>query len=55
MAQVSISKTMVAIFVALVLSMAIATVSGQDVGMAPAPAPSMDTGPAFSLPISGVS
>ncbi|OMO93257.1 hypothetical protein COLO4_17021 [Corchorus olitorius] len=54
MAQGSISKTMGAVFVALVISKATTTVSAQDVGLAPAPAPSMDTGTAFSLPIRGV-
>ncbi|OMP04850.1 cinnamate-4-hydroxylase [Corchorus olitorius] len=39
MAQGSIPKTMVAVFVTLVLSMATATISAQDVGMAPGPAP----------------
>ncbi|OMO79924.1 hypothetical protein COLO4_24291 [Corchorus olitorius] len=51
MAQGSISKTMVAVFVTLVLSMATTTIFAQDVGMAPVPAPSMDTGAASSLPI----
>ncbi|OMO70212.1 hypothetical protein COLO4_28695 [Corchorus olitorius] len=51
MAQSSISKAMIAIVVAFVLSMA-ATASAQ--AGAPAPAPSMDTGAAFSLPVSGI-
>ncbi|WRX25295.1 hypothetical protein QQP08_017782 [Theobroma cacao] len=50
MAQVSISKAIITIFVAFVLSIA-ATVSAQDGAMAPAP---MDTGAAFFLPVSGV-
>ncbi|OMO68931.1 hypothetical protein COLO4_29340 [Corchorus olitorius] len=49
MAQGSIFKTMVVVFVALVISMATATVSAQDVGMAHVLASSMDTGAAFSL------
>ncbi|XVE61193.1 hypothetical protein DITRI_Ditri06bG0019900 [Diplodiscus trichospermus] len=54
-AQVSISKAMIAIFVSIVLSIA-ATVSaqGQDEDGAMAPAPSMDTGAAFSSPVSWV-
>ncbi|KAK8554220.1 hypothetical protein V6N13_073153 [Hibiscus sabdariffa] len=51
MAQVCTSKPIVAIFVALVLSVS-ATVSAQ--GGAMAPSPSMDSGAAFSLPVSAV-
>ncbi|KAK8531864.1 hypothetical protein V6N12_053323 [Hibiscus sabdariffa] len=51
MAKTSFSKAIMIIFVAVVLSVA-STVSAQDSAMAPAP--SMDTGAAFSLPVSGV-
>ncbi|KAK8476162.1 hypothetical protein V6N13_009313 [Hibiscus sabdariffa] len=51
MAQVCTSKPIIAIFVALVLSVS-ARVSAQ--GGAMAPSPSMDTGAAFSLPVSAV-
>ncbi|KAK8628729.1 hypothetical protein V6N13_009312 [Hibiscus sabdariffa] len=52
MAQLCISKPVITIFVAFVLSIAAAAVSAQDGAMAPAPA--IDTGAAFSLPASGV-
>ncbi|TYI65205.1 hypothetical protein E1A91_D09G141600v1 [Gossypium mustelinum] len=51
MAQACISNPIIASFVALVLSIAV-SVSAQ--GGAMAPAPSMDTGAAFSLPASGM-
>ncbi|KAL4339550.1 hypothetical protein GQ457_08G016140 [Hibiscus cannabinus] len=51
MAQVGIFKHILTIFVAMVLSVS-ATVSAQ--GGAMAPSPSMDTGAAFSMPVSAV-
>ncbi|KAK8542153.1 hypothetical protein V6N13_137276 [Hibiscus sabdariffa] len=51
MAKIFFSKAIMIIFVAVVLSVA-SNVSAQDSAMAPAP--SMDTGAAFSLPVSGV-
>ncbi|KAE8734396.1 Detected protein of unknown function [Hibiscus syriacus] len=51
MAAVSFSKAIMMFVVAVVLSVA-TTVSAQDT--AAAPSPTMDTGAAFSLPISGV-
>ncbi|XVE75654.1 hypothetical protein DITRI_Ditri12bG0110400 [Diplodiscus trichospermus] len=51
MAKVCFSKAIMIIFAAVVLSVA-TTVSAQD--SAVAPTPSMDTGAAFSLPVSGV-
>ncbi|KAJ9695737.1 hypothetical protein PVL29_010958 [Vitis rotundifolia] len=50
MAQVSIAKAYVLLFVIAIFSVA-ATVSAQD--NSPAPAPSPDAGSAFSLPLSG--
>ncbi|KAJ0100089.1 hypothetical protein Patl1_20579 [Pistacia atlantica] len=50
MEKISSSK---AVMMVLVLAVAAATVSAQSNGMAPAPSPSMDTGAAFSLPVSG--
>ncbi|EOY09378.1 hypothetical protein QQP08_017788 [Theobroma cacao] len=51
MAKVCFSEAIMIIFVAALLSVA-TTVSAQD--SATAPSPSMDTGAAFSLPVSGV-
>ncbi|XWS66390.1 hypothetical protein CRYUN_Cryun05aG0195200 [Craigia yunnanensis] len=51
MAKVCFSKAIMIIFVAVVLSAA-TTVSAQDSAMPPTP--TMDTGAAFSLPVSGV-
>ncbi len=51
MAQVSISKALMLVLVIVVSSVA-AMVSAQDTQLAPAPAPTMDVGAAFSLPVS---
>ncbi|KAJ4706456.1 Proteoglycan 4 C-terminal part like [Melia azedarach] len=51
MARVTRSKTIMMLFVLAAFAMA-ATVSAQSTQMAPAPSPSMDTGAAFSLPVS---
>ncbi|OMO63163.1 hypothetical protein CCACVL1_22449 [Corchorus capsularis] len=51
MAKVSFSNAMMIAIVAAVLSIA-TTVSAQD--SASAPTPSMDTGAAFSMPVSGI-
>ncbi|PPS20156.1 hypothetical protein GOBAR_AA00426 [Gossypium barbadense] len=51
MAKVCFSKDILIMFMAVVLSVA-TIVSAQDSAMAPAP--SMDTGSAFSTPITGV-
>ncbi|KAJ9695738.1 hypothetical protein PVL29_010959 [Vitis rotundifolia] len=52
MAQVSIAKAFVLVFVVAIFSAA-ATVSALDNSPASAPAPSPDAGSAFSLPLSG--
>ncbi|KAJ4706455.1 No apical meristem (NAM) protein [Melia azedarach] len=52
MVRVSSSKAVMMVFVLATFAMA-ATVSAQSSDLAPAPAPSLDTGAAFSLPISG--
>ncbi|KAE8676444.1 hypothetical protein F3Y22_tig00111612pilonHSYRG00005 [Hibiscus syriacus] len=51
MTKIFFSKAIMIVFVAVVVLVA-GTVSAQDSAMAPAP--SMDTGYAFSLPVSGV-
>ncbi|KAK8369967.1 hypothetical protein V6Z12_A01G145500 [Gossypium hirsutum] len=51
MAKVCFSKDILIMFMAVVLSVA-TIVSAQDSAMAPAP--SMDTGSAFSMPVTGV-
>nr|DAD29812.1 TPA_asm: hypothetical protein HUJ06_031280 [Nelumbo nucifera] len=54
MAQVSLSKTTVLVFIVAILSAAAATVSAQgDSEMAPSPAPSIVSGSPFALPVSG--
>ncbi|KAJ6870553.1 hypothetical protein NC652_036255 [Populus alba x Populus x berolinensis] len=50
MAQFSIPKALVLM---LVIATFAAAVSGQDSETAPAPAPGMDAGTGFSLPVSG--
>jgi hypothetical protein len=50
MAQFSIPKALVLM---LVIATFAAAVSAQDSEMAPAPAPGMDAGAGFSLPVSG--
>ena len=51
MAQVSIAKAFVLLFVVAIFSVATTVVSAQD--NSPAPALSPDAGSAFSLPLSG--
>ncbi|KAB1205700.1 hypothetical protein CJ030_MR7G017872, partial [Morella rubra] len=53
MAQVSISKALMLVLL-IAVSSAAAMVSALDSELAPAPAPTLDTGAAFSMPVSVV-
>lgn len=53
MARVDTFKAMAIVIFAAVLSMAVSTVSAQDLSEAPAPAPGLDTGSSYSSGISG--
>ncbi|PIA36465.1 hypothetical protein AQUCO_03400389v1 [Aquilegia coerulea] len=53
MAQFNISRSTVTFFFMVVIFSTVAVSAQEDGMMAPSPAPSMVTGSAFSLPISG--